>query len=115
MIVTAILAFGIARQEQPVPRIVATRYGEGKIGTGIHSHGYPVGKSGLILVNDGEPAYEIGVYPPVVALGTFKLHFENTIRRLTRDDVNAGEKVIRFSRSQPEPVIQREPRLTGTR
>jgi hypothetical protein len=77
MIVTAILAFGIARQEQPVPRIVATRYGEGKIGTGIHSHGYPVGKSGLI--------------------------------------VNAGEKVIRFSRSQPEPVIQREPRLTGTR
>jgi len=29
--------------------------------------------------------------------------------------VNAGEKVIRFSRSRPEPVIQREPRLTGTR
>jgi hypothetical protein len=29
--------------------------------------------------------------------------------------VNAGEKVIRLSRSQPEPVIQREPRLTGTR
>jgi hypothetical protein len=32
-----------------------------------------------------------------------------------QDGVNAGEKVIRFSRSQPEPVIQREPRLTGTR
>ncbi|HVR25874.1 MAG TPA: transposase [Candidatus Polarisedimenticolia bacterium] len=30
-------------------------------------------------------------------------------------NVNAGEKVIRFSRSRPEPVIQREPRLTGTR
>jgi hypothetical protein len=29
--------------------------------------------------------------------------------------VNAGEKVIRFSRSRPEPVIQREPRSTGTR
>jgi hypothetical protein len=34
---------------------------------------------------------------------------------LSRHDVNAGEKVIRLSRSQPEPVIQREPRLTGTR
>jgi hypothetical protein len=30
-------------------------------------------------------------------------------------DVNAGERVIRFSRSWPEPVIQREPRSTGTR
>src|SRR5260370_36628179 len=29
-------------------------------------------------------------------------------------DVNAGEKVIRFSRFRPEPVIQREPRSTGT-
>jgi hypothetical protein len=29
--------------------------------------------------------------------------------------VNAGERVIRFSRSWPEPVIQREPRSTGTR
>jgi len=29
--------------------------------------------------------------------------------------VNADEKVIRFSRSRPEPVIQREPRSTGTR
>lgn len=57
LIVAAIIAFGSARQEQPVPRIVATRYGEGKIGTGIHSHGYPVGKSGVILMNDGEPAY----------------------------------------------------------
>ena len=29
--------------------------------------------------------------------------------------VNAGERVIRFGRSRPEPVIQREPRSTGTR
>lgn len=31
----------------------------------------------------------IGVYPPVVALGPFKLHFENTLRRLTKDDGEA--------------------------
>ncbi len=29
--------------------------------------------------------------------------------------VNAGEKVIRFSRFRPEPEIHREPRSTGTR
>jgi hypothetical protein len=32
-----------------------------------------------------------------------------------RTTVSAGEKVIRFSRFRPEPVIQREPRSTGTR
>lgn len=84
-----VIALNIARQEQATPRIAATRYGEGSMGTGIHSHGYPVGKSGLILVNDGEPAYEIGVYPPNVALGVCKLHFENTIRRLTKEDGEA--------------------------
>jgi hypothetical protein len=89
MIVAAVVAVRIAQQEHPMPRIVATRYGEGNVGTGIHSHGYPTGKSGVILVNDGEPAYEVGVYPPAVSLGRFKLCFENTIRRLTKEDGDA--------------------------
>ena len=37
------------------------------------------------------------------------------IRNYHQFYVNAGERVIRFSRSRPEPVIQREPRSTGTR
>ena len=38
-----------------------------------------------------------------------RFHFDE------RKSVNAGEKGVRFSRSRPEPVIQREPRSTGTR
>jgi hypothetical protein len=36
-------------------------------------------------------------------------------QEMKRIRVNADEKVIRFSRSRPEPEIQREPRSTGTR
>ena len=39
----------------------------------------------------------------------------NSNRPLTSLSVNAGEQGIRFGRSGPEPVIQREPRSTGTR
>jgi Sigma-70 region 2 len=40
---------------------------------------------------------------------------ESSLKAYRAIAVNAGERVIRFGRSQPEPVIQREPRSTGTR
>jgi hypothetical protein len=87
ILVALILAFTTV--EQKLPHIVATRYGQGVFGTGIKSRGYHVGESGLILVNDGEPAYEIGTYSPFVTFGTLKLRFSNTINRLTREDGEA--------------------------
>lgn len=90
LLILAAVVLVLTSTEQKSPNIVATQYGEAKLGTGIHSHGYPVGDSGLIVVNDGEPGYEIGVYPPFGALnGTSKLHFKNTITRLTKQDGNA--------------------------
>jgi hypothetical protein len=86
LVVTLVMALRIARQEQPMPRVIATRYGKWKMGTGLHSHGDPVGMYGVILVNDAEPAYEVGVYPPAIEVGPFQLQFENTVRRLAKGD-----------------------------
>jgi hypothetical protein len=41
--------------------------------------------------------------------------FGNHVGFKSEPCVNADEKVIRFSRSRPAPVIRREPRSTGTR
>lgn len=69
------------------PRIVATSYGRAELGTGLHSRGYQTGESGLIFANDGEPAYEVGVYRPFVEFGKeFRLHFNNRIPRLRKED-----------------------------
>jgi len=95
---------GMTKGGHPAPRIVATRYGQSSTGTALHSHGYPVGRSGLILVNDGEPAYEIGVYPGKVSLGAYKLCFENTIRRLTKNDGEAQLSTW-IERSKSEGIL----------
>lgn len=86
LVVALVLSFRTARQEQPTPRVVALKYSQWKTGTGLHSHGDPIGMYGVIVVNDGEPAYEICVHPPVVDIGPFQLQMENTVRRLTRND-----------------------------
>jgi len=43
----------------------------------------------LFAINDGEPAYDIGVYPAEVCLGDSTLQFTNTITRLTKADGEA--------------------------
>lgn len=72
------------------PHIVALAYGNAAKGTALHSHGYAVGHSGLILANHGDPGYEIGVYEPFVVFGIFHLCFENRINSLRKED-NAGQ------------------------
>lgn len=91
LVAAGIVAIVISKQEQSSPQIVTTRYGQTALGTGINSHGYPVGESGLILVNHGEPAYEIGVYSPFVRFGSFLLCFSNRLTHLRKED---GERQI---------------------
>jgi hypothetical protein len=94
-VVLLLTAGGIAifnsKQEQSTPHVVGTRYGQAALGTGLNSHGYQVGESGLIVANHGEPAYEIGVYSAFVVFGSFYLHFSNRIVHLRKED---GESQI---------------------
>jgi len=90
LLAAGIIAIVISRQEQTMPQIIGTRYGHAAVGT--HSHGYQVDESGLVVANHGEPAYEIGVYSPLVPLGSsFRLHFTSRLAHLRKED---GESQI---------------------
>src|ERR1700719_1864174 len=73
------------------PHIVATRWGQVTTKTAVDPSGELMSEWGLGIANDGEPAYEVGVYGSSgVKFGDFRLHLRNRIARFTRQDGEAS-------------------------
>jgi hypothetical protein len=72
------------------PHIVATRWGQVTTKTAVDPSGELMSEWGLGIANDGDPAYEVGVYGNSgVKFGDFRLHLSNRIARFTRQDSEA--------------------------
>jgi hypothetical protein len=89
----SIVLFGVAaiigiynskREHKPKPLVVPLRYGRSPfLGTRAMGH------HGLVVVNHGEPAYDVSILPSEVQVGTSKLRFEGSKSTFTKADGDA--------------------------
>jgi hypothetical protein len=80
VVLALIMAVVSSKREQLKPRIVPVRYGS-----------LPDRRCGLIIANEGEPAYDISVAKSQVLIGAARLKFMPGIARLTKE---AGEALL---------------------
>jgi hypothetical protein len=80
-----IVIYNSQREQKPKPLVVPLRYGPAPIHTGKHL----LGHHGLIVVNHGEPAYDVSLLTSEVQIGTSKLRFEGSKPILTKTDGDA--------------------------
>ena len=84
LLVFLAVALVVAPAPASRPHVVATHWGQATTKTAVDPSGELIAEWGLGIANDGDPAYEVGVYGGSgVKFGDFRLHLSNRIARFT--------------------------------